>query len=85
MRRILMMTDTPIDWTKPIQTKDGKPARVIATDIDSDYPIAVAFKSSPRMEYVHAFTQVGWTYSNGKNIQIVNVPERIQGWILQKS
>lgn len=31
-----------IDWTKPIETMDGRPARVLATDLKNDvYPVAV--------------------------------------------
>lgn len=33
---------TEIDWTKPIETIEGKPARVIATNIKGKFPIAVA-------------------------------------------
>ena len=32
-----------IDWSKPIQTYDGKKARVLCTDLaDSEYPVVVA-------------------------------------------
>jgi hypothetical protein len=36
-----------IDWNKPLQTRDGRPARVICTDAKGRYPI-VALVDDPR-------------------------------------
>lgn len=49
-----------IDWTKPIETTDGFPARVIATDIKGDRSILVAALRPDVTENVY------WLYSDGK-------------------
>jgi hypothetical protein len=67
-----------IDWTKPIQTADGRPARVLATDIRSntDHTIAVAVLEGDhecvvlrRPDGTTTWPTTGWN--------IINAPERV--------
>lgn len=83
-----------IDWTKPIQTRDGRAARLLASDIDNDmgYSHAVAVKTgngSATKESIHTFKADGssrrhWDPSES----IINVPTKIktqvweQGWMM---
>lgn len=48
-----------IDWTKPIETMDGCPARVIATDIKGDCPILIAKMKSDGTEIVALLDKMG--------------------------
>lgn len=48
-----------IDWTKPIETTYGFPARVIATDIKGDCPILIAIMKSDGTETVALLDEMG--------------------------
>ena len=49
-----------IDFTKPIETTDGKPARVLCTDLAGrDYPVIAAVQNGFGAEDVFAFTTKG--------------------------
>jgi hypothetical protein len=77
-----------VDWTKPIQTKDGRKARVICTDVNNvDYPIVCIIKVDG-IEYPFPFTNNGNFHIgiNGLNNDIINVPEKrtVEGWLVIK-
>lgn len=62
-----------IDWTKPIETMEGRPARVIATDIKGDRSILVAALNVAGNENIY------WLDSNGmcfpyREPSVCNVP-----------
>ena len=67
-----------IDWTKPIQTTDGKPARVLCTDLKHDHPYVVAAEHHGK-EILWTVTDTGRvrgsTPGDGKS-GIINVPEK---------
>ena len=67
-----------IDWTKPIQTTDGKPARVLCTDLKHDHPYVVATEHNGK-EILWTVTDTGRvrgsTPGDGKS-GIINVPEK---------
>lgn len=67
-----------IDWTKPIQTRAGLPARMLATDIKSKNGncICVAVTYPSGNEVVSAVTLEGLYYSNPSDADIINVPEK---------
>lgn len=41
------------DPTKPYKCRDSRPARIIATDLKGDYPLAVVSELTPNEEYVY--------------------------------
>lgn len=67
----------PFDPTKPVQLRDGSPARIIAVDINhSVYPIVAAYTSEHGEEICEMFTSEGNYYAGGEdNMDLVNVPE----------
>ena len=69
-----------IDWTKPIQTKDGRKARVLCTDLKGHSPIVIAVSclDSPD-EGVIVYCTEGGVYS--RSTPIINVPIKHTGWL----
>jgi hypothetical protein len=68
-----------VDWTKPIQTTDGQPARLLAQDVNgiNGRSIAVAYK--PRGDTYEQLLLVrpdGVYTSNSNRARIVNVPKK---------
>jgi hypothetical protein len=71
---------SPIDWTRPVQTKNGTPVRIIAIDHTLDRPVIGVIMG----EGLAMFRQVSdWGY-NGRYaamttgsdcLDLVNVPE----------
>ena len=69
-----------IDLNKPVQTRDGRKARILATDVAHEtYPVAAAVTSANgKEEYIEAYTALG-TYTKGISenyMDLVNVPVR---------
>lgn len=66
-----------IDWTKPIQTRDGRPARLLG-HIDAQQPVVVAYVNDKEGETVEAFHTDGRYYlyevDGESKFDIVNVP-----------
>lgn len=66
----------PIDWTKPVRTKDGRAVRVLCTDGPGDYPVVgfVEGKTTP----------ITWTIYGYRNANAVddtdleNAPQRFK-------
>lgn len=67
-----------IDWTKPIQTKSGRPARVLCTDLkDTEYPVAVAVLVNDKHEVPYTYTAEGkYVIAVDSPFDIINVPEK---------
>lgn len=67
----------PFDPTKPVQLRDGSPARILAVDVkNSNYPIVAAYTSEHGEEICEMFTSEGNYYVKGDdNMDLVNVPE----------
>lgn len=67
---------TTIDLTKPVQTKDGKPARIICTDLkDGAYTLMVLIDFGDR-EVPRTYTSKGEYFANKPSEDdLVNVPE----------
>lgn len=67
----------PIDWTKPVRTKDGRAVRVLCTDGPGSYPVAgyIAGDTNPR-----SWTLDGYFHINARDItlDLENAPQRIQ-------
>lgn len=68
------------DPTKPVQTKDGRPARIICTDMKrSAYPI-VALVNEGKEERISSFRVDGGS-GIFRDSDLVNIPEEKTGWI----
>ena len=68
-----------IDWTKPIETTDGRPARVLATDLAGDAHIAIAVMNKDGSEEVYRTGDEG-QYREGKPVR--NVREKRRGFVV---
>lgn len=68
----------PLDLTKPVQTRDGRPARIICTDRKSDHYPILALLMEDGTEYTTSFTVDGECYQNGgeNRTDLVNVPPK---------
>lgn len=69
-----------IDWTKPIQTRDGRKARLLATDFKcrdgSPYAVLIThYDSSGEAFYRFRENGIYWTGEGDYN-DIINVPEK---------
>lgn len=63
-----------IDWTKPIETVDGHSVRVLATDLDSSFPVAVAVRNGGDGRETVLLLHSDGSYAKGKPPIIRNVP-----------
>jgi hypothetical protein len=75
------------DPTKPVQTRDGRPARILCTDKRGNgYPILALITEDSGEEFACSFTVNGHNCSDGLDglelpCDLVNVPEKREGWI----
>lgn len=75
------------DPTKPVQTRDGRPVRILATGISSpDGPIValVASSSVPGREYALHFYEDGRyaeDYTSADDLVNVSQPVVVDGWL----
>lgn len=67
----------PIDWKKPIQTRDGRKARVLCTDLRGLLPVAAAVEQGG-FDVIHRVRLDGSTGWGGfqNALDIVNAPQR---------
>lgn len=65
-----------LDWTKPLQTRGGRAARVLGRVRSDKYPVVVAVYSDTGMECVGVYTEDGSLYVGGTDdpLNIINVP-----------
>lgn len=72
------------DPTKPVQTRDGRAARILTTDLKSaDYSIVAAYLDGNGRELVNTFTANGsyWSDDRENPMDLVNVPERFKFYV----
>lgn len=72
------------DPTKPVQTREGCPARIICTDADSiNFPIVALYcRMETKGEKVSLFTSEGRYYDSGiSNYDLVNMPVKHKQWL----
>ncbi len=78
---------SPIDWSKPVQTRDGRKVRVLATDaasLNNKYPVVVLVTSEGGYENVMQLTIDGRYWYDVKEpspLDLVNVPEKRRVWV----
>ena len=74
-----------IDWTKPIQTRDGRSARLLCKDLKGarGYPVVVALLDERGYESLEHYT-LGGQYLTGDDEEndhdLINLPERVERW-----
>jgi hypothetical protein len=69
-----------IDLNKPVQTRDGRKVRIVATDVKGVYPI-IALVEADDCEDVNTYTADGYYFSGGDeetDDDLVNVVERVE-------
>lgn len=72
------------DPTKPVQTRDGRSARIICTDRDSIYPIVALVRELNGEESVSFHTNNGRVtphYGGPSRVDLINVPEKHVRWV----
>lgn len=79
--------DTPFDpkWPHGHTTRDGRKARILATDLKGDYPIVAAIADSDGDEWIVRSDATGRTLYGRAN-RLINAPApkrkvRVRGWI----
>jgi hypothetical protein len=70
------MTAFGVDFSKPIQTRHGKPARLLCQDLKGDYPV-VAIVDNGDEEIPFRYTSEGPLFNRDMphDYDLVNVPE----------
>jgi hypothetical protein len=72
----------PFDPTKPVRTRDGRPARIMCTDAKSLYPIKALVETYPGSETVYSYNAHGRSVaSTGSPHDLVNTPERVVRYV----
>ncbi len=72
----------PFDPSKPVQTRDGRKARIIATDrADKSYPIVALIGDD---DDISTFTAAGYYYTEGcgsNRSDLVNIVQKFTKWM----
>lgn len=64
-----------IDFTKPVQTKNGRKVRVFCTDRNDPYPVVVWFDDEKRTAF---YTSEGRSFIGAESpFDLMNVPEEV--------
>ena len=72
-----------IDFTKPVQTKNGLPVRIYATDVDNEYPVHGAMYEDGRwiqLSWTSAGNYYGDDADDANDLDLVNVKIKQSGW-----
>jgi hypothetical protein len=67
------------DPNKPVQTRDGRPARIVCTDKKSEHPIVALIIEKDGFEAVRSYLENGSYDGVTKDgrLDLINVPEKI--------
>lgn len=69
-----------LDLTKPVQTRDGRKARILCTDLNNlNWTLVAAVKEADGRETVHFYKENGSNNVTGMCLE--NVPERHSVWM----
>lgn len=67
-----------IDFTKPVQTRDGKRVRILCTDATRTQPVIGTIYEDVSDE-IYTWSITGeWMTTKGTKYDLINVPERIE-------
>lgn len=75
---------TALDLSKPVQTRDGKPVRILCTDRKYSSPIVGLVPLNNNIEEVRSWNAFGRYFPNSSrphSLDLVNAPEKISGWV----
>lgn len=76
-----------LDLGKPVQTRMGQPARIICTDrkvyagARNKFPVVALVQERDGVEAALFYSLEGLSPINPSSNNLINVPERIKGWI----
>lgn len=73
-----------VDLTKPVQTRDGRKARVICTDAQHpQLPVTVLVRYQDGYEYPRSYTRAGRyrVEEESSGFDLINIPEREEVWV----
>lgn len=70
------------DPTKPVRTRDGRPARIICTDRDGEFSI-VGLVKGVAQEYIYTYRKDGTFSSGNVDVDLVNIPEKVKVHVYQ--
>lgn len=74
------MTTKIFDPTKPVQTRDGRKARIICTDKQGSFPIVALILNKTHEALIVYYTDGSSRDSLGAAIDLVNVPVKTSTW-----
>lgn len=70
-----------LDLTRPVQTRDGRPARIISTDLKSDWPLVAAVTYADGRENLFTYRMDGKIDVGASfNFDLVNKPYVHERW-----
>lgn len=79
------MTQKPFDPTKPVQTRDGRAARIIDTNFkclqNKNYTLIVVITNNTNNESIHVFRSDGSYIDSKPDWNLINIPEKHVRWI----
>lgn len=68
---------TKIDFTKPVQTRDGRSVRILCTDRKSySHEVVGLVESEEGIEYLYSWSLNGKRFGLEESLNLVNVPEK---------
>jgi hypothetical protein len=71
-----------LDLTKPVQTKGGKPVRIICTDSGIlGYPLVGIIEYNKGVSQIESFTETGRTPRLSDLEDLENIPEKHTAWV----
>lgn len=83
------MINKPLNLDKPVQTRDGRAARIICTNrktSGTQMPV-LALVTTHHLgsvsEYIEFFTEEGTTHRDGSvsKLDLINIPVKRKGWV----
>lgn len=73
-----IVNEKPLDLTKPMQTRDGRKVRLLASDLAGKFPLVVAVARPDGSELLAVRCKNGGVYSGRQNEgDIINVPAKV--------
>lgn len=72
-----------LDITKPVQTRDGKPARIVSTKLGDTYPLGViaTYPDGKEVFYTCVINGKYNAISSYSVLDLINVPEKRAVWL----
>ena len=70
---------TKLDLTKPVQTRDGRPVRILANDMKTDQPVVGVVTNNDGREFLAQWDVSGKFYQRSPHegpIDLINVPPK---------